>query len=162
MIRTVAPVRFAESTSVIVMFVSIAVAGSFSVYASAPAELSTSGALSVALTLIVRVAGADESAPSLAMNVTVRGSVLGLLDVLRYVTVRSAAWKTAGEAGPVSVSVPVPESYDAKMPSVVGSASTSSPLARLPVIWTVTVTMLLSGSATVTPGSIGVAGSPSA
>ena len=45
--------------------------------------MSTSGGVSVAVTLIVRAAGADESAPSLAMNVAVRVAVLGLLDVLR-------------------------------------------------------------------------------
>ncbi len=66
-----------------------------------------SGALSVALIAMSRVAGADGRLPSLATNATVRVVVLGLLEVFAYLTARSAAPNCAGVAGPVSVITPV-------------------------------------------------------
>src|SRR5690349_3271032 len=105
---TVAPSRSVSSASVTVRAPSTAFAASFSVYGSAPGDITIDGGLFAAVTVTSRPPELLGSPPaSVTWNATDRVAVDGLLELLSYVTERSAAWYVATLATPVRVSTPV-------------------------------------------------------
>src|SRR4051794_8930163 len=163
----VAEARLALSGSVMSAFGATLAAGESSVKLAVASEpppplpfRSVAGASLTAVTEMVLVAAFESTVPSFALNSTVFEAE-GLSPEWEYVTDRSAAWKSDFDAGPVSVSTPVPESYECVIPDASTKSSTSPDWNPVLIRMRADSRFVSSTSVTVSDPSIAVAGSAS-
>ena len=94
-------------------------------------------------TVIVVVATVDGRSPSSARNSIIRSVVSGLFELLEYEIARIAAWKSAGLAGPVKVSVAAPAAVRPVVISV-GAVDSVTDGGRVPTVKTSSICPLVS------------------